>query len=442
MNQRASAALGCPGCESEPSASLTSAIPRAYPKPRVPILPILSWPALAGNRGSGVPSVLEAGSAVRVASGAGAIALALELAGVRAGDRVLVPAYHCPSMVEPVRSLSATPVFFRIRPDTSPDLDDARSKSSGAKAILAVHYFGFPLDLPALRSWCDAEGLILIEDCAHAFFGRSAGRALGSGGDYAIASARKFFPIRDGGLLISSRRGLAEAALGLSRGDSAWRAGLDIVEEASAFGRLAPIGHALKAGFWLKRSLRALLARRRGADPAGPPPPGAAAPAYFDPATTRRRMSGPSRWVLDHASRRRVVRRRRENYARLFEALATLPRSRPLFPELPEDVVPYMFPLWIADPDRVFPRLKLEGVPIWRWEHIEASDCGVSREYSRHLLQLPCHQELTGRELEWMAGRVRAALAGDLAPEPRRRLDPAADKENQTSPAARPAEGE
>ena len=50
---------------------------------------------------------------------------------------------------------------------------------------------------------------------------------------------------------------------------------------------------------------------------------------------------------------------------------------RPLFPVFPKTVVPYMFPLWLDDAERVFFRLKRAGVPIFRWDELAVSDCEV-----------------------------------------------------------------
>ena len=74
-------------------------------------------------------------------------------------------------MVDPVVWRGVNAVFYRLHPDTSPDVDDiAHRLTSRTRAVLVVHYFGFPQPLEQLRAFCDAHVLILIEDCAHAFF--------------------------------------------------------------------------------------------------------------------------------------------------------------------------------------------------------------------------------------------------------------------------------
>jgi len=104
-------------------------------------------------------------------------------------------------MVAPLSCVSASPVFYRLNEDLRVDLEDiARKIDASTYVLIAVNYFGFPQDLEKLRKFCDDHDLVLIEDCAHSFFGEFAGRPLGSYGDYAIASLTKFFPVKEGGV--------------------------------------------------------------------------------------------------------------------------------------------------------------------------------------------------------------------------------------------------
>ena len=150
-----------------------------YPKPYIPTQPVLSLASFFSNqRGQqGIPSMLDVGSIKHVTSGRVAIALALKQMGIGKGDKVLIPAYHCPAMVEPVIWAEAEPLFYKIKPDTSIDLEDVQNRLDGStKLIIATHYFGFPQDLVKIRDFCDAHGIYLLEDCAHAFFGEFEGR--------------------------------------------------------------------------------------------------------------------------------------------------------------------------------------------------------------------------------------------------------------------------
>jgi hypothetical protein len=73
--------------------------------------------------------------------------------------------------------------------------------------------------------------------------------------------------------------------------------------------------------------------------------------------------------------------------------------------------VPYAFPLLIDAAGMGFHRLKMAGIPLWRWEDMAITDCAISRDYRLRVLQLPCHQELRAEELGWMIHTVQTLLA-------------------------------
>ncbi|MGH7163730.1 MAG: DegT/DnrJ/EryC1/StrS family aminotransferase, partial [Planctomycetota bacterium] len=143
---------------------MTEEVPE-FPKPLAPAHPPFS-PRWIGRRGPRrTPCVLDAGDVRFGVGGRTAIALALRRLDIGPGAKVLAPAYHCTAMIEPIVAAGAEPVFYRVREDTSVDLEDAAAKADGAaRALLAVHYFGWPQDGGALRAFCDARGWALLED--------------------------------------------------------------------------------------------------------------------------------------------------------------------------------------------------------------------------------------------------------------------------------------
>jgi dTDP-4-amino-4,6-dideoxygalactose transaminase len=108
-----------------------------------------------------------------------ALHLALEAAGVKAGDEVIVPALTFTSTAEVVRYLGADPVIADVdsetgllKPETVRDLARARPR---VRAVIPVHYGGQSVRLlpdetgPGLLDVAREEGLKIIEDAAHAF---------------------------------------------------------------------------------------------------------------------------------------------------------------------------------------------------------------------------------------------------------------------------------
>ena len=389
----------------------------------IPSVPVLSLASFAGPRRAALPSLLD-GAAVRlVSSGRIAIGLALRELGVGPGDSVLVPAYHSPSMIPPVHWRGARAVFYRIHPDTTADLDDIGAKlaGGGVKAVMATHFFGFPHDLAGLRALCDRHGAGLVEDCAHSFFGRHGDVAVGASGDYAIGSSMKFFPIYEGGCLVSRRHPLALALHGAGLGFEV-KAALNALEAGFAHGRLPLLRAALALPLRLKDALwrRVKTRQARQAD-GGAAPQAALAPSSsdssfdFDPHWLDKRSSWFSRLVLRCAGRARIVARRRANYLALAAALDGAPGWRPRFAALPDGACPWIFPLLAQHPDTLCARLAAAGVPMVRfgatlWPGVDATVCANSVALGRQLVGLPCHQELTPDEQARLGASVRRAL--------------------------------
>jgi perosamine synthetase len=389
-------------------------IGRLIPRSSIPLQPVLSLAGLMPGAREAIPAVIDQGTVAYVTAGRMAIALALDLMHIRPGEKVLIPAFHCNAMVEPVIAAGAQPLFYRINDDLGADLKDIAAKIDRETRVLLVpHYFGFPQDMPALRAFCDERRIALIEDCAHAFFGISGGRALGSLGDFAIASLTKFFPVRDGGCLIASPRTEHHERVALSSQGFAtnFATFFDTIEEATEYDRLRLFGPlvALKSG--LRHMVRTLAPNRQARRSINPAQNRGGGEGDFDASWKRVAISTASRLIVTLSARRPIVANRRRNYERLSRAFTGVKGCRPLMPELPEGVVPYMFPLWLDRLPEIFDRLEDDAVPMARfgqfpWHGLAPGTCPVSTQLSRHAVQFPCHQELTDHEMQSIIDRV------------------------------------
>jgi dTDP-4-amino-4,6-dideoxygalactose transaminase len=152
---------------------------------------------------------------VAVANGTDALVLSLEALGIGTGDEVITTAYTFYATAEAIARVGATPVFADIDPGTF-NLDPAAAEAAvteRTRAIVAVHVYGGPADMPGLREVASRHGLAVIEDAAQAFGATLDGRSAGSFGDLATFS---FFPTKnfpafgDAGMVVSGSADLAE----------------------------------------------------------------------------------------------------------------------------------------------------------------------------------------------------------------------------------------
>ncbi|MDQ8024023.1 MAG: DegT/DnrJ/EryC1/StrS family aminotransferase [Moraxellaceae bacterium] len=374
----------------------------------IPRLPTFGWHALRHSRRLPLPTVLDLPHRTLTTSGRAAIVLALRVLQVGPGDKVLVPTYHCPTMIAPVTACGATPVFFPIT--ASGDADIAwleRQDTHGVKAIIAVHYFGLPLHFAPLRAFCDARGIAMIEDCAHALFGECDGRPIGAWGDVAIASLTKFLPVQECGVL-ASRMHPVPALAGASRSlTHEVKSGIDVLEMACRHGGLPPFGALLDGLFRLKRRLRRTPLTTATETIEAPPED----TQWLDAALIDTPPTAISRWCIRASLRAAVIERRRANYRRLAALLADLPGAAPLVPELPAGCAPYVFPLLSERADERYRALRASGLPLFRWDWLWPDTPQLPGDHgnlwSRQVFQLPCHQDLRDADLECIAATVR-----------------------------------
>jgi dTDP-4-amino-4,6-dideoxygalactose transaminase len=156
-----------------------------------------------------------AAHAVAVDSGLDALKLALEACGVGPGDEVIVPTNTFIGTWLAVSHTGATPVPVEPDPRTH-NLDPervARAIRPSTRAIVPVHLYGQPADMPALLSVAAHHGLKVIEDAAQAHGASLGGRRTGTFGD---AAAFSFYPTKnlgafgDGGAVVTGRADVAE----------------------------------------------------------------------------------------------------------------------------------------------------------------------------------------------------------------------------------------
>ncbi|MEX0430499.1 DegT/DnrJ/EryC1/StrS family aminotransferase [Spiribacter insolitus] len=152
--------------------------------------------------------------AVGVASGTDALHLALLGAGVGPGDEVITTPFSFIATAEAICYVGARPVFADIDPQTFNLDPDAVAAAIGprTRAIVPVHLFGQPADMPRLQALATHHGLQLIEDCAQSFGAAIDDDMTGSRG---VTGAFSFFPSKnlggygDGGLVTTQDEAIA-----------------------------------------------------------------------------------------------------------------------------------------------------------------------------------------------------------------------------------------
>jgi dTDP-4-amino-4,6-dideoxygalactose transaminase len=183
---------------------------------------------------------------VACANGTEAIALALQAAGAKPGDEVLVPANTCGPTLAGVRLSGASPRLCDVDPDTL-TLDAARAEAAWTPAVrfvLPVHLYGGVADSSGLRDLAAKRGALVVEDCAQSHGASAGGKMTGGLG---ATAAFSFYPTKnlgaygDGGAVATGDASAADRLrqlrqYGWSRRDYAqregWNSRLDEIQAA------------------------------------------------------------------------------------------------------------------------------------------------------------------------------------------------------------------
>jgi dTDP-4-amino-4,6-dideoxygalactose transaminase len=154
-------------------------------------------------------SIIETlGVADAVLYGCGSLALevALRACAVAPRDEVVIPAFCCTAVVQPILAVGAVPVLADVGAElnlTAETVDAALTEKT--KAIIVPHLFGNPADIRAIITLARGKNIRVIDDAAQALGATIEGQPAGSFGDMGIVSfgKEKVCSGLGGGVLVS-----------------------------------------------------------------------------------------------------------------------------------------------------------------------------------------------------------------------------------------------
>ena len=150
-------------------------------------------------------------------TGTAALQAAMWAVGVGRGDQIICPSLTYWATALPVFSLGGTVVFADVDPDTLDiDPNDIEHRiNEHTKAIVPVHYCGYPCDMDPIMAIADKYNLKVIEDASHAHGARYKGRLIGTIGHVAAMSCMsgKALAIGEGGMLLTNDKEIYDRAV-------------------------------------------------------------------------------------------------------------------------------------------------------------------------------------------------------------------------------------
>jgi perosamine synthetase len=347
--------------------------------------------------------------AFSVTSGTVALDLAIHLLDLEPGDEVIVTPQTYHATIQPLLNYQVTVRFADVCPETL-NIDPAQVAAlitPRTRAVIAVHYGGYPADMPELMRLARKHGLVVIEDAAHALGAQLHGRApggLGHIGCFSFQSAKNITTLGEGGMLTFDSDDWAERLARLRGNES----DAVFVPAASRFGRsAAPPAWALYPGLAYSHDV-----------------------AKFRRAGTNATMSEPAAAVglVQLGRLTELMSFRQAVAARLTGVLKQYPSVH--VPDVPSHIVhPYhLFTFFVSAKarftrDELVDRLASEGVenrlryfplhllPEWRARGHGFGECPVAeRLWFEQQMSLPCQPTLTPGQVDQLAAATDRAL--------------------------------
>ena len=187
-----------------------------------------NWVAPLGPNVNGLEQDLEnyLGNQAHVgalSSGTAAIHLGLILLGVQTGDEVICQSMTFSASANPILYLGATPIFIDSEAQTwnlcpvalEQAIQDRIQKGKKPKAIIAVHLYGVPYQIEAVRQIADKYTIPILEDSAEALGSAFKGQKCGTFGDISILSfnGNKIITTSGGGAIVTKTAALKDKAI-------------------------------------------------------------------------------------------------------------------------------------------------------------------------------------------------------------------------------------
>jgi hypothetical protein len=321
-------------------------------------------------------------------SGRGALYFAAEQLKKPGDNVILLPAYHCPALVEPFIAAGYQLEFYPLQADLTVDLTTLKNLVTAKTThCLLVRYFGNEAQVSSQLAWLSAQGLVTFDDCAHDLRSFLQPELLA---DATICSVKKFIASSDGGALRlkSARKALLKPVpLGLE---------LKNLLKTMLFGwqqKNAKPQTLLPAADATTTTKAPAIATAHSAGQHN-----AVAFRYLQNQDKEQHCYRFTEWLFYHTKLDLVLAQRQQHCKQLMSALAGSPLGHLLWPQLPENSAPYVLPFLLHDSSS-FDLLRKRGLQVFRWEELAPTNCAISQDYRHRLIQIPCHQDLTPADI-------------------------------------------
>jgi perosamine synthetase len=332
------------------------------------------------------------------------------------GHVILVPAFHCVSVVEPVIRAGYKVLFYKINNDLSIDYSDFYQKlSADVAGVIVINYCGFGADVDGVIAEKEKYDYYVVEDCAHSFLNGRGDGLIGERGDMAIFSFSKLVPSYAGGAVrindpkfsfVSPYEGipLAHAMVVLKR----------LLEQV-----INDLDDGLLKVIFNSFENRRVALKSKLIGPLSGPSTRFNEGYEFHYELALAKIPWISRMIIQASNFCKLVSLRRKHFNSLKEKLVESSTLRKVFSELPDNVCPWAYPVLLRNRAMLDHRLRAMGVPIFTFGetlHPQLYKSGESEvirsaeELSKTMMMIPIHQNFGCGVVESFSEKINGLL--------------------------------
>lgn len=355
--------------------------------------------------------------AVSFNSGRSSLYAILSTLGIKKDDEVILQAFTCVVVPNPILALGAKPVYCDVTESLVIDpqiLEDKITKKT--KAIIVQHTFGIPTDMTAIIKIAKKYNIFVIEDCAHTIGGEYKGKKLGS---YGIASFFSFgrdkaFSSVFGGMAITSNLELGKKLRAFQKNleNPSFLWTMQQVFHPIAFGIILPF---YNLGIIGKALLVVLQKMQFLSFPVSP----AEKQAVFVRKNMRKMPNTLAALAIFQLRRIKEYNKKREQIAKMYVSNITgLPILAPC-----SDIIPYLrFPIFVDKPDSYIQFFRKKGIYLGKWYsevvdpkgtnfqkiNYQIGSCPNAEMLAKKVINLPTYPTMTIKDAEKVLRALKA----------------------------------
>lgn len=256
------------------------------------------------------------------------------------GSTILMPAFHCPTIVEPAMAAGYQIKFYDVDLSLLKAVKDIEGLiDESIAAVLIINYFGFQFDLGALIS-TRLKDYLVIEDCSHSFFNPRSMSLTEMRGDACVYSFWKQLPSIVGGGVRADKNLLWRSEVNYTSLKNSICTTKDLTKIAikTLINDVLPLVPIFGA-FNDKKDLLSGPVTNRSIERSYP----------FNKDECFLNIPWFAKAIISHSDLSSIARRRRKNFKLYLELLSDVGGYRRVFTCLPSEVCPWAFPIFLDD---------------------------------------------------------------------------------------------